>query len=199
MRLQAEFIESEVVRNSIISGVEEMQQMIESVLNFTCEDAQTENVVPVDVSALLQDLTANYKAQGADVVLANQKDMPEGTINTRHLALKRAMRNLVDNALKYGQRAELTLHKSKTNLLITIKDEGDGIPDQALERVFDWHGAIGSAFVVESFWWGCNFRKSQRGAKGSAGPGLYATWGLRCRAIEKYLPLSMLSDEIKDS
>lgn len=137
MRLQAEFIETEEVRNSVISGVEEMQQMIESVLNFTREDAQTESVVPVDVNALLQDLTTTYQAQGADVVLVNQKEMPDGTINTRHLALKRAMRNLVDNALKYGQRAELTLHKSKTKLLITIEDEGDGIPDQALERVFE--------------------------------------------------------------
>jgi len=93
MRIQAEFIETQDVRNSIISGVEEMQRMIESVLNFTREDAQTE--------ALLRDLTENYKAQGADVVLANQKKMPDGIIITRHLALKRAMRNLVDNALKY--------------------------------------------------------------------------------------------------
>ena len=58
-------------------------------------------------------------------------------LRCRPLALKRCLTNLVDNALKYGQRAEITVKEPPGRLLLLIRDSGPGIPVAELERVFE--------------------------------------------------------------
>ncbi len=144
MRIQTEFIESKTVRQSIIDGIEEMQQMIASVLYFTRTEAQNEYLTAVNVSQLLHVLTQEYQTQGEALTLVVD-DQPDCIINTRPLALKRALRNLLENALKYGHAAQWRLYPSETTLLIIIEDEGEGIPEDQLERVFDPFTQLDSA------------------------------------------------------
>ncbi len=55
----------------------------------------------------------------------------------RPLALRRVFDNLVDNAVKYGKRASVLLVETEENIVITVMDEGPGIPEAEFERVFD--------------------------------------------------------------
>ena len=55
----------------------------------------------------------------------------------RPQALKRCLANLLENAVKYGKRALVTVDDNDERLAIVIRDEGPGIPDAELERVFE--------------------------------------------------------------
>jgi signal transduction histidine kinase len=137
MRIQAEFIAETEVQTSVINSIDEMQQMLTSVLHFTRDDAQTERVTAVNVTKLLESLVDQYQKQNESVSLVSSDSMQDIVLKTRPLALKRALRNLIENALKYGGTAALSCQRHKSAIAIIIEDEGSGIPEQAMERVFD--------------------------------------------------------------
>jgi signal transduction histidine kinase len=121
----------------VINSIDEMQQMLTSVLNFTRDDAQTERVTEVNVTKLMELLVDQYQQQNESVSLDSSESMQDIVLKTRPLALKRALRNLIENALKYGKTAALSCQRHKSAIAIIIEDEGSGIPEQAMERVFD--------------------------------------------------------------
>jgi signal transduction histidine kinase len=111
-----------------------METMTAAALDFLRGAGGDEPVQPVDVMALLESLQADVEEMGYQVTVQGRANAP---YPARPLALKRLLANLIENAVKYGTRATLSVEDSAVQLQITIADEGPGIPEDQLERVFE--------------------------------------------------------------
>ena len=134
LRLRVESVADHVTRRSIIADLDEMEAMIDATLSFLRDDMASEKVQQVDVAAILETIADDATDAGHQVVI----EAPGGlVVSGRHLALKRALTNLVQNAVKYGGAAHVTAKSDGTQISIAIKDKGPGIPSERLESVFD--------------------------------------------------------------
>jgi signal transduction histidine kinase len=136
LRLRAEFIEDAETRDKVLETLAEMQEMIEGVLSFVREDAAREDTRPIDMGALIASLCDDLADNGLEVEFANPPSPPI-VYRCRPVALKRALNNVIENAVKYGKRAHVTLSEDANWIEMTIDDEGPGIPEADLERVFE--------------------------------------------------------------
>jgi signal transduction histidine kinase len=134
LRLRAEFIEDEETRAKILESLGEMQAMAEAVLAFARGDAESEPTRQTDVAALAESLVEDAAEAGRDVRFEESRPV---TLACRPFALKRAIGNLVDNAIFHGLRARVRVEATETEIRIIIDDDGPGIPVAELERVFD--------------------------------------------------------------
>lgn len=134
LRLRAEFIEDEETRTKVLETLDEMARMAEATLAFARDDAAAEETRPVDLAALLQSLADDLADLGHDVAFA---DAPALAYRCRPLALKRALRNLIENAVRYGQRARISLAATSDGPRIAIDDDGPGIDPAQQDQVFE--------------------------------------------------------------
>lgn len=133
LRLRAEFVTDPEVQEKMLKTIGEIQTMTEATLAFVQEDATAEATRAVDLSALVDSLCDDLAELGQNVRFS------EGaTINYRCRpdALRRAVRNLVENAVRYGKCARVSVSRTATSIDIVIDDDGPGIPDEAMEQVF---------------------------------------------------------------
>jgi signal transduction histidine kinase len=138
LRLRAEFLEDEEQQRRMLNDLAEMEAMIAATLAFARDDAAAEPAVPVDLVGLAR--TVLDEARDANPALAERISYagPERFVATlRPLAMKRALGNLVGNALKYGGAARLSLQPEGRRVILRLDDDGPGIPDGALEQVFE--------------------------------------------------------------
>jgi two-component system, OmpR family, osmolarity sensor histidine kinase EnvZ len=120
-------------RNALSADIDEMGRMIDEYLDFARGDAG-ETPESIDVNALLEDVTNDYRRSKRNVIYAGGASV---VLMIRPYAMRRALTNLIDNALRYGNdRAILTLEQSATFVRIKITDCGKGIPEAEHESVF---------------------------------------------------------------
>lgn len=134
LRLRAEFIEDDEVRAKTMADLTEMEDMVSSVLAFARDDAQTEERATVDLAALVQSVCDNLADTGNDCAFAEAGRMP---FRCRPLSLRRAITNLANNAIAYGKRARLSLLEEEGNVVIRVDDDGPGVPEEQLGRIFE--------------------------------------------------------------
>src|SRR5262249_56118512 len=87
----------------------------------------------VNLRPVVDDMGGELTEAGHEVDVSGEQ---HAQIDGRRAALKRALRNLVENAVKYGRRANLRLTATRNELVVTIDDDGPGIPESELENVF---------------------------------------------------------------
>jgi len=136
LRLRTEFIDDEETRTRILATIEEMTQMIDGVLAFVREDTQNEAANHVDMTSLVESVCDDFSDLGRNVTF-REPDLKFPPISCRPLSIKRALRNLIDNALKYGKCAEVSISQNTKSLDIHIDDKGPGLSDEDIERIFD--------------------------------------------------------------
>lgn len=134
LRLRAEFIDDAEIRGKVLETVTEMQAMAEAVLAFARGDVEGEASRPTDVMALTESIVDDAAESGRDLRMEESAPV---TLTIRPFALKRAIGNLIDNATFHGKRAFVRVQNGGDEVRITIDDEGPGIPEADLERVFD--------------------------------------------------------------
>lgn len=134
LRLRVESIEDEALRARCVEDVDEMTRMVRGALGVFRGLNDGEPAVPVDVDALLRELQRQYADVNASVAIAGSAAAP---VNGKPLALKRCLHNLVDNALQYGEHAAIEVSDTGDELTIRVLDDGPGIPDAEIERVFE--------------------------------------------------------------
>ncbi|WGW02854.1 ATP-binding protein [Tropicibacter oceani] len=133
MRLGLSLLDDED-REPLERDVEDMQQLIDAFLEFARSDAETAAVEPTDVVALVQSIAENAQRVGQAVTLGDIQGGGEYPLRPR--ALRRAVENLVGNAIRYGSRCEISVMITAKSLRIRVEDDGPGIPvDQRDEAI----------------------------------------------------------------
>lgn len=134
LRLRAEFVEDEEQRHKMLADLDAMERMVSSALSFARDDTASEPHVRVDLASLLQRVCDDIADAGHEVHLTTgHQPVPFGC---RPAALRRAFTNLIDNAVKYGHRARVSLSDEGDAVLVTIDDDGPGIPEELREEAF---------------------------------------------------------------
>jgi signal transduction histidine kinase len=133
LRLQVELMKDHDARGKMLETLEDMQRMAEATLAFARDEASTEVSRSVDLNALIDSLCQDLADMGMEVKFESAKKTP---YTCRPTSLRRAIRNVIENAVNYGGRADITLRQEDTEFQITIQDAGPGIPEQDFERVF---------------------------------------------------------------
>ncbi|CAA7616214.1 ATP-binding protein [Magnetospirillum sp. SS-4] len=133
LRLRAEFVDDDEQRAKMLADLNEMEAMISATLAFARDDATSEPRLRMDLAAMVQGMVEDLEDLGTDCAYSGPQSL---VVEARPAALKRAIANLVDNAVKYGGGARLTLAEGDAEVELTVDDDGPGIPEGDFERVF---------------------------------------------------------------
>jgi protein-histidine pros-kinase len=132
MRVRLEFIEHEAAQRCI-SDVREMNELIDSSLELFRGASSSEMSQPLDVLSLVQSLGDDLVEQGHAVTVSGHAD---AVVNAQPTALRRVLSNLLSNALRYGDKADVSVLRDDGQVKIFIDDAGPGIPTQHMDAVF---------------------------------------------------------------
>ncbi len=132
MKLQIAMLPDNDSTKELRDDVQQMEHMIQEYLDFVRGEGG-EEAVPISVDELLTDVVEDYRRLKVDVVL---KETVAVTTGIRVSAFRRMMHNLIDNALRYGKRCDVSLIKTVNYCEIRVDDEGAGIPEEKREEVF---------------------------------------------------------------
>ncbi len=130
MKLQTAFIKDEDTVKKLTADINEMEKMLNEYLQFT-SSSYLEKDEMFNLSELIEDVINKYNNKNISQKLLNRI-----YINGRKNSIQRCLNNLIDNALKYANKVEISLNKKNSNLFIIIDDNGPGISKNEYENVF---------------------------------------------------------------
>lgn len=133
MRINLEFIEDDELRGGLMRNLDELQALTEQVL-AAARGAGGEKRRNVDLSALVESLCTDMDEIGEPVTWSTHSPAP---ISCRPNEIKRAVRNLVENAVAYGHKADVRITDQDDGYDVLVEDEGPGIPESDRQRVFE--------------------------------------------------------------
>ena len=134
MKLQASMMHEKSMAKDLVAELDEMEEMIDQILIFTREANSHENPVLLDISALLMSLVDDKVDQGYNISFVGSHD--KLLFPGRTIALKRAFVNVINNAVRYAQQVKVSAFSKESKIIIKIEDDGPGIPEQELAKVF---------------------------------------------------------------
>jgi signal transduction histidine kinase len=158
LRLRTEQLDDDLLRAKMLRDIRAMEEMITSTLAYVDQQRVPGPAEQLDLAALLQTLCDEFADAGFDVTYAGPLHCPAAG---RPGALERALNNLIENAIKFGDAAALTLDDSGACLVIDVCDDGPGVPDEEKEHVLkpfyrvdtarnDAKGGIGLGLAIAS-------------------------------------------------
>lgn len=154
LRVRVEGVDDDRLREKMVASIDEMTAMLADILALARSGSGTEAQERVPLRELIGELAADYGERGKDVAVEGIADVH---VLVRPMLLKRALRNLTDNALAYGVRARLSVTAAAGRTRIVVSDDGPGLTDEQIRA------------LVEPFARG---EQSRNRATGGAGLGL---------------------------
>ena len=133
VRINSEFIEDADLRERIQKNLQELQELTEAVLS-AARGAGGEKTRKIDLAALVESLCADLDEIGQPVSWSAHATAP---VKCRPNEIRRAVRNLIQNAVAYGARADVRLRAAADHYDIIVEDEGPGIAESDRTRVFE--------------------------------------------------------------
>jgi signal transduction histidine kinase len=133
LRLRAESLKDRTQGAKFGADLKEMEGMIAGILAFAKDDVVSEPTIWVDLMATIHSICDEFVDSGFDVSFTGDGRL---AYPCRRLAIRRCLTNLIENAVKYGQQAELSVEVTATELMIHVDDRGPGIPEELREEVF---------------------------------------------------------------
>jgi signal transduction histidine kinase len=133
MRISAEFIDDAEVRERLQKNLEELQDLTDAVLS-AARGAGWEAMRKVDLAALIESVCADLEDMDKPVTWSPHEPAP---LMCRPSEIRRATRNLIENAVAYGGKAAVKLTETSDIYEIVVEDEGPGIAEEDHVRVFD--------------------------------------------------------------
>lgn len=112
----------------LLQDVDDMQRMLDEFLNFAkgASEGEPEDIEP---HSFVQQIVSDAQRAGRDVTLLDPEGEGTGEVKLRKVAMRRAVDNLISNAVRYGARAEVSVMLSDKTLRIRVEDDGPGIPE----------------------------------------------------------------------
>lgn len=172
LRLRSALIEDQQLRQKLEADIDSMTGMIESVLTYTRAEMNAEAPRKLSLNALVEAIVANYEDMGRAVTLKQSKDVivqggssvfmsrqgqtvvtgnRQITVIGRPIALERAMSNLIDNALKYGRRAMVSLETDADTATIIVEDEGSDNSAKDIEALMAPYQRGNNTATIEGY------------------------------------------------
>ena len=134
LRVRIESVEDDVDRNRMADTIAEMNRTLDDILSLARLGRPSEPPTEVDLAALVDAVVEDFRDLGEDVSYAEAARLP---LRLRPSLMRRAVRNLIENAVKYGRTATVAVEAGPHQVAITVSDRGPGIPPDRLEDVFD--------------------------------------------------------------
>lgn len=134
LRVRVEQIDDDALREKMIASIDEMTAMLTDILALARSGAGTEAREAVGLRGLVEEIAADYRERGQDVTVATAVD---AAVMARPLLLRRALRNLIDNAVTYGHRARLSVERAAGELRIIVSDDGPGLTDEQIRTLVE--------------------------------------------------------------
>lgn len=136
MRLRAELVDDPALQDKLNADIDAMQGMVNSVLAYLGGLEDAEPIQPINMDALLSSIVEDEQALGRHVRLEDP-DLGHATpvpYAGKLSVLKRAVTNLIDNAVAHGKNVTVRIEDSATALRVVVDDDGPGIPEYDLAR-----------------------------------------------------------------
>ena len=130
LKLQLSFIKDRELSKKMSLDIDEMEKMLNEYLQFT-SSSYLEKDETFDISDLIENTINKYNNDNI-----SKKLIPRVYMNGRKNLIQRSLNNIIDNSIKYGHRIEIGLSKRNNNIIITIDDDGFGIPQNEYQNVF---------------------------------------------------------------
>jgi signal transduction histidine kinase len=135
LRVRIERIDDVPLREAMSATIDEMASMLDDIVALARAGQPHELPVMTDLAALLAGLVDDYVEMGKPVRLAESGIVASALV--RPAAIRRALRNLIDNALTYGGDAELGLERQAEWLCLSVSDRGPGVPEARLAEMLE--------------------------------------------------------------
>ncbi len=134
LRVRIESVPDEAERAKMAGTIEDIVHSLDDILSLARVGRPGDASERTELSALIASVVEEYEDMGKPVELAESARM---VVSLRPSWLRRALRNLIDNALRYGGAARVSLHRDEQGLHIRVDDDGPGIPEADLWRMTD--------------------------------------------------------------
>jgi two-component system osmolarity sensor histidine kinase EnvZ len=130
LKLQLSFIKDEKLSKKMSLNIDEMEKMLNEYLQFT-NSSYSEKDETFDISELIESTINKYDNNNISKEL-----IPRVYMNGRKNLIQRSLNNIIDNSIKYADKINLKLSKKNNNIIITIDDDGAGVPENEYQNVF---------------------------------------------------------------
>ena len=130
LKLQLSFVKNEELSKKMSLDIDEMEKMLNEYLQFT-SSTYSEKDETFDISELIESVMNKYDNDNISIKL-----IPRIYMNGRKNLIQRSLNNIIDNSIKYATKISIGLSKKNNNIIITIDDDGSGIPEDEYQNVF---------------------------------------------------------------
>ena len=130
LKLQLSFIKDEKLSKKMSLNIDDMEKMLNEYLQFT-NSSYSEKDETFDISELIESTINKYDNNNISKEL-----IPRVYMNGRKNLIQRSLNNIIDNSIKYADKINLKLSKKNNNIIITIDDDGAGVPKNEYQNVF---------------------------------------------------------------
>ncbi|MBV8798146.1 MAG: HAMP domain-containing histidine kinase [Hyphomicrobiales bacterium] len=134
LRLQTEYVADQELREGMLANIDAMRDMLTETLGFAEGDASADVSAPFDLASILISLCDEASDAGAK---ADYYGPNHVTAFGKRTAIRRMISNLIDNAVRYGGAARVSLREDATDWIVTIADDGPGIAPELFEQAFE--------------------------------------------------------------
>ncbi|PJG49777.1 two-component sensor histidine kinase [Sphingobium sp. LB126] len=134
LRVRTESVEDEGERARMSETIDEMNRMLEDILSLARAGRSSEARQKVDLSALADAVVEDFLELGSPVELA---DNERAVATVRPQQIRRALRNLIENAIVYGERAHVSVEQGDSMIRLIVADEGPGISEDRMEEMME--------------------------------------------------------------
>jgi signal transduction histidine kinase len=132
LRVRIESVEDETERARMARTIEDIVRTLDDILSLARVGRPSDPLERTELSALVAAVVEEYEDMGEPVELG---DTARTVLELRPTWLRRALRNLIGNALRYGERARISMAREQGRAVIRIDDDGPGIPEDSLEAM----------------------------------------------------------------
>ncbi len=134
LKLRIHLLNNEQLSNEILYDINEMETMISELLIFSKNENDTENKKKLELNSFIETICHELIDVGFKVNF--HRINKRLILSCRQLALKRALNNIIQNAVKYGEKADVYICEDPGNIIINVEDQGPGIDESEFEKIF---------------------------------------------------------------
>lgn len=132
LKLRAELLEDGEERERFLSTLAEMEAIMSTFLDYARSSFGKEERSRTEISSLVESICSDFGDMGLDVVF---RESPTAFLDCKRSAVRRAVTNIIDNAVKYGGGADVAIRKNAQEIEIVVEDGGPGVPEHELDSV----------------------------------------------------------------